>query len=245
MDEDGNDHRRRNHDDQQHAPPARGHLLVRPHLALRRLAFERLPQVLMGLSVHVRYRPLFLGGLLKARGQRGPAEISGKREWTFRHVQWLARQQGTVLDLPAAHPFNPLPLLRLGLAAASPSMPGDTSRYVAGLLFRHVWEGGGDAADPQRLQALEQVLRGHVAERGGRWPGADDERVRAQLRANTDEALAAGVFGTPAMVDGEGRVFWGLDALPMLRDALGGGAWFAGEGWAAASRLPNGLARTD
>src|SRR5690606_14692312 len=106
------------------------------------LAFERLPQALMGLSVHVRYRPLFLGGLLRARGQLGPAEIPDKREWTFRHAQWLARQQGTVLALPAAHPFNPLPLLRLGLAAASSPLPGDTSRYVTGLLFRHVWEGG-------------------------------------------------------------------------------------------------------
>lgn len=203
------------------------------------LAFERLPQALMGLSVHVRYRPLFLGGLLRARGQLGPAEIPGKREWTFRHAQWLARQQGTVLDLPVAHPFNPLPLLRLGLAAASGPMPGDTSRHVTGLLFRHVWEGGGDAAAPDRLQALEQVLREHVAERGGEWPGADSEPVRGQLRANTDEALAAGVFGTPAMV-ADGRVLWGQDALPMLRDCLDGGAWFAGDGWAAAGRLPSG-----
>lgn len=201
------------------------------------LAFERLPQTLMGLSGRVRYRPLFLGGLLKARGQLGPAEIPDKREWTFRHAQWLAQQQGAVLELPAAHPFNPLPLLRLGLAAASSPLPGDTSRYVTGLLFRHVWEGGADAASPERLQGLERLLRDHVAERGGEWPGADSEPVRAQLRANTDEAMAAGVFGTPAMVV-DGRVFWGLDALPMLRDALDGGAWFQGEGWAAAARLP-------
>lgn len=204
------------------------------------LAFERLPQTLMGLSVQVRYRPLFLGGLLKARGQLGPAEIPDKREWTFRHAQWLARQQGTVLDLPAAHPFNPLPLLRLGLAAASAAMPGDTSRHVTGLLFRHVWEGGADATAPERLQALEQVLREHVAARGGEWPGADSEPVRDQLRANTGEAQAGGVFGTPAMV-AEGRVFWGLDALPMLRDCLDGGAWFAEDGWAAAARLPDGV----
>lgn len=206
------------------------------------LAFERLPQVLMGLSVHVRYRPLFLGGLLKARGQRGPAEIPGKREWTFRHVQWQARQQGTVLDLPAAHPFNPLPLLRMGLATASDVAPGDTSRYVTALLFRHVWEGGAAAADAARLQSLEQVLREHVAERGGSWLDADSAQVRDQLRANTDEAMAAGVFGVPAMVAG-GRVFWGLDALPMLRDWLDGGEWFSAPGWDAATCLPNGLGR--
>ncbi|OOG82008.1 disulfide bond formation protein DsbA, partial [Hydrogenophaga sp. A37] len=58
------------------------------------LAFEKLPQALMGLSVHVRYRPVLFAALLKAHGQLGPAEIPGKREWTYRQVGWLAHQQG-------------------------------------------------------------------------------------------------------------------------------------------------------
>jgi len=83
------------------------------------LAFECLPRALMGLSVRVRYRPVLFAGLLKAHGQLGPAEIPGKRAWTYRQVLWLARQHGVPLDLPASHPFNPVPLLRLGLACAT------------------------------------------------------------------------------------------------------------------------------
>mgnify|MGYP002865898321 CR=1 FL=1 len=54
------------------------------------LAFERLPQVLEGCSYEVEYRPLLFAGLLKAHAHKGPAEIEPKRQWTFRHVHWLA-----------------------------------------------------------------------------------------------------------------------------------------------------------
>ena len=58
-----------------------------------------LPQALEGLSYGVRYQPVFLGGLLKAKQQLGPAEIPMKREWVYRQSQWLAQAQGVRLDL--------------------------------------------------------------------------------------------------------------------------------------------------
>ena len=192
------------------------------------LAFERLPQVLEGIHHAVEYRPVLLGALLKHHAHKGPAEIEPKRQWTFRHVAWLAAQQGTVLQRPAVHPFNPLPLLRLSLACGP-------NRRVVEALFRHVWCGGGaDAADPARLAALREQLAPPVD------PDGDD--VKARLRENTERALAAGVFGVPS-VEFEGRVFWGLDALPMLRDALLGGPWFAGPDWDAATARPAGIVR--
>ena len=80
------------------------------------LAFERLPRALEGLSYSVDYQPVLFAGILQHHGQLGPAEIEGKRDWTYRQVQWLAGQQETPLNMPAAHPFNPLALLRLALA---------------------------------------------------------------------------------------------------------------------------------
>jgi 2-hydroxychromene-2-carboxylate isomerase len=207
------------------------------------LAFECLPQVLMGLSVQVRYRPVLFAGLLKAHGQLGPAEIPGKRDWTYRQVLWLARQHGVALDLPASHPFNPLPLLRMGLATATPEAPGETSRYVAEQLFRHVWRGGRDAADPSRLGELQARLQDHMVLRGQPWPGADGPEVKAQLRANTEQAIATGLFGVPTLVTG-GKAFWGLDALPMLRAWLDGDDWFGQGHWDAAARMPAGVSRT-
>eukprot|EP01136_Pigoraptor_vietnamica_P025304 Opistho-1_new@79174 len=174
------------------------------------LAFERLPEALMGHSVAVRYKPVLFAALLKANGQLGPAEIPGKRAWTYRQVAWLGHHHGVRLELPAAHPFNPLALLRLGLATATDDAPGETNRYVTEQLFHHVWHGGLDATDPARLAALQDLLQDHMAQREKPWLAPDSEVVKQRLRANTDEALALGLFGVPAMVL-DGRIFWGQD----------------------------------
>ncbi|QHE77886.1 2-hydroxychromene-2-carboxylate isomerase [Hydrogenophaga sp. PBL-H3] len=205
------------------------------------LAFECLPLALMGHSVAVRYKPVLFAALLKAHGQLGPAEIPAKRDWTYRQVAWLGHHHGVRLELPAAHPFNPLPLLRLGLACATDDAPGDTSRYVTEQLFHHVWHGGQDAADPARLAELQARLQDHMVQRGKPWSPPDGEVVKQRLRANTDEAMALGLFGVPSVVV-DGRVFWGFDALPMLRAHLEGDAWFDG-GWDAAAQRPEGVRR--
>jgi 2-hydroxychromene-2-carboxylate isomerase len=207
------------------------------------LAFERLPEALMGHSVHLRYRPLLFAALLKANGQMGPAEIPGKRDWTYRQASWLAHHHSVRLDLPSEHPFNPLALLRLGLSCASDDAPGETSRWVTEQLFHHVWHGGHSATDPQRLADLQTRLQDHLAHCGRPWFAPDSEVVKQRLRDNTEEALAMGLFGVPSLVLGE-RVFWGQDALPMLRACLDGDPWFQGPDWAAASELPAGVRRT-
>ena len=206
------------------------------------LAFEALPKALQGHSVAVHYRPVLFAAMLKQHGQLGPAEIPGKRDWTYRQVQWLAHTQGIRLELPAAHPFNPLPLLRLGLSTATDDAPGETNRWVTEQLFHHVWHGGQDAVAPDRLQALRERLMDHMAQRGKPWLEPDSDTVKQRLRANADEALALGLFGVPSVVV-DGRVFWGFDALPMLSAWLAGDAWFAIGAWERAAELPAGVRR--
>ena len=185
------------------------------------LAFEQLPEALLGLSYAVSYRPVLLGAILRHHGQLGPAEIPAKRDWTYRHVQWLGHQHQVELVMPAVHPFNPLPLLRLAIACAGGA---DPNRYVCETLLRHVWHGGADAVDAARLQALREQLAPALA--------PDSDAVKARLRQNTDQAIALGVFGVPAFTVDD-KLFWGFDALPMLRDYLRGDPWFDGPGWTA------------
>lgn len=196
------------------------------------LAFEQLPQALMGCSYEVQYRPVLFAGLLKHWGQKGPAEIEPKRAWTYRQIAWIAHRHGITLQLPRVHPFNPLPLLRLALAAGE---AGDLpNRRVVERLMRHVWHGGHDALDPARLAALAAAVAPM------RDPASD--AVKAELRALGDEALARGLFGVPTF-EVDGRVFWGFDALPMIKAALDGDAWFDGPAWAAAGSAPPGTLR--
>ncbi len=196
------------------------------------LAFEHLPEVLMGHSYSVRYKPVLFAALLHQHGQLGPAEIAPKRDWTYRQVAWLARQHAIDFQLPSAHPFNPLALLRLALACGG--LDDLPNRFATETIFHHVWRGGLDAADPQRLQSLTA----HLAP--ARDPAEAD--VKTRLKSLTDEAVALGLFGVPTLVV-DGRLFWGFDALPMLRDYLAGDAWFNGPQWEAAAVLPVGIRR--
>ena len=195
------------------------------------LAFEQLPTALQGLSYSVDYKPLLFAGLLKHHGQLGPAEIPSKRDWTYRHVLWLAHSHGIELQMPARHPFNPLALLRLALACGH---DGKANRYVCETVMRHVWRGGADATDPARLEALTASLA------PARDPGIGE--VKTELKANAEAAIALGLFGVPSLVV-DGKLFWGFDALPMLREYLDGGEWFSSGAWDGAAKRP-GLQRS-
>ncbi len=196
------------------------------------LAFERLPEALVGQSYVVDYRPVLFAGLLEHWGQKGPAEMEPKRAWTFRQVEWLARRHGLPLHTPLQHPFNPIALLRLVLATAPAG--GTPNRRAVETVLRHVWCGAGaDATDPARLQLLAHTLA----------PQRDPQsaEVKSELRQAGQEALALGVFGVPT-IECEGRLFWGLDSLEMLAECLRGEPWFDA-GWNAAGAPRAGVQR--
>jgi 2-hydroxychromene-2-carboxylate isomerase len=195
------------------------------------LAFERLPIALQGLSYQVTYKPVLFAAMLNHYGQLGPAEIAPKRTWTYRQMQWLARELGVPMQAPASHPFNPIGLLRLAVACGK---DGTCNRYVAETIFRHVWASGLEAGDAGRLAALTELLNPSRS--------VSDAAVKQALKSNTDAAIAAQVFGVPSMqVDDD--IFWGLDALPMLRQHLLDDPWFTSPAWKDASGLPVGVTR--
>jgi 2-hydroxychromene-2-carboxylate isomerase len=156
------------------------------------LAFHQLPKTLEGQSVVVRYKPVLFGAILQANGQKGPAEIAGKREWTYRQVLWLAKQMGLPMTMPAAHPFNPLGILRALMGAVEED--GEVNRYLAGEALDHVWTTGEDPAEASVVSAFSEHVMTHISQRGG----------------------------TPLTPDAvvNGHAFWGLDGLPLLADYL-------------------------
>ena len=198
------------------------------------LAFEQLPEVLKGISYSVDYRPVLFAGMLKHHGQLGPAEIAPKRDWTYRQVMWLAHMHNIPLQIPASHPFNPLPMLRLAIACNARTT-GEANRYVCETIFRHVWLGGAEAADAQRFDALLAQLSPAHSVQG--------EEVKSSLKKNTNDAIGQGVFGVPAFAVDD-KIFWGLDALPMLRDYLLGAHWFETNGWDSARQVAQGVVRS-
>jgi 2-hydroxychromene-2-carboxylate isomerase len=171
-----------------------------PYLQLSR--FRELPKDLV-----VRPRPVLFAALLNHWGHMGPAEIPAKRRQTYLYTRWLADQRGLPFNGPPRHPFNPLALLRLTIAA------GSTLEAVR-TVYHHVFGEGNDGQDEHSVLALGEKLGiSDVAEVLTR------QSIKDELRANTTEAIACGVFGVPTFVCA-GEVFWGDDATPLLIDFL-------------------------
>lgn len=169
------------------------------------LQSERMPRWPAGTTLVP--RPILFAGLLNHWGQKGPAEIPVKRTFTYRQVQWLAERDGIPFRFPPRHPFNPINALRLAIAAG-----GDMRAIHA--IFRFIWAEGRAADSPEALAELGERLG--LADPQARIA---DPEVKAKLRANGEEAIAANVFGVPSLVIDD-LVFWGYDATAMALDAL-------------------------
>ena len=158
-------------------------------------------------TVRLEYKPVLFAGLLNHWGHKGPVEIDSKRKFTFRSCIWIARKDNIPFNFPPAHPFNPLPLLRLSIAL-------DNRPEVVRDLFRFVWREG---KLPDEVEAWSRLI--HQLD----VPDADElirsTEVKQRLRENTDYAIEKGVFGVPTfLVDGE--IFWGVDLFDFFLDYL-------------------------
>jgi 2-hydroxychromene-2-carboxylate isomerase len=181
-------------------------------------------------DVAVEYRPVLFAGLLAHHGQKGPAEIPAKRQYTYRWSHWYAHSLGIPLKYPAGHPFNPLHHLRLAIAA------GCTPEAVR-RIFDAIWTTGADAADPAAFAALLNSL------------GVDKSQLAApeaknRLRRNTDEAAASGVFGVPTF-EADGERFWGADSVGFLKAYLADRSVIDNEEMRRLDGLPVAAARRD
>ena len=70
----------------------------------------------------------------------------------------------------------------------------------------------------------------------------DRPEVKAQLRQNTEQAIALGVFGVPTFVLGS-DLFWGEDATPMLLHCIAAPGWLQSDEVRRISDLPVGVQR--
>jgi len=185
-------------------------------------------------DVIVRPVPTLLGPVLAHWGQRGPAEIAPKRLHTYRLSCFLGEKYAVPVRFPPRHPFNPLAAMRL-LAGC------DADLAMVGRAFDFVF---GQARAPDNPDELA-AFAAHI----GVDPAlASYQPAKDRLRANTDMAIARGVFGVPTFVvptDDDGiELFWGVDAFDMLLMWLAeGGAMYARAPYTGLEAVETGVAR--
>lgn len=174
-------------------------------------------------------RPVLFAGLLQHHEHKGPAEIAPKKIHTFREVVWRAHQHGIALVLPAAHPFNPLPLLRLSIAC-------NNDRAAIAAIFRFVWQQGHLPTETVAFAAL-------CAELGVADPAAlEHPAIKQSLRDNTQAAIDEGLFGVPSLQMGH-EIYWGFDMTDAVIARLKGDPVFDSPLMQRAGELPDGVQR--
>ncbi len=174
--------------------------------------------------------PVVFGAILQQLGSVGPAEIPGKREFTYRSAQWQAERAGVTLRFPPAHPFNPLAALRLCIAAGS-------SWNAVEAIYAHLWRDGRAGTSAEELAEVAIALGLENVENA-----INSDEVKGRLRANTDAALAVGVFGVPTLRVGH-ELFWGNDASEMVEDWLADPKRFDSDEYRRIANLPLGVQR--
>jgi 2-hydroxychromene-2-carboxylate isomerase len=164
------------------------------------------------------WRPMLLGGVFRALGSPDtPVLAPAKARLNFLDMHRWADWWGVPFAMPPHHPNRTVLGLRATLAAA----PDGVARATHAL-FRAYWAQGRDVSLPEVVRETldEAGLDGASLVRR-----ADEQAIKDDLRARTDEAVARGVFGAPTMfvtVDGKTDAVWGQDRLHFVEKMLGG-----------------------
>lgn len=159
--------------------------------------------------------PVLFAGLLDHWGQKGPAEIPAKRTFTFQDVFRRGAKAGLTLDLPVAHPFNPLLPLRLMVALKDEPKRGK----VISKIYEACWQERRDITRPETL--LEILTVTAIPQPKEKLAACQEDAVKEALRQNTEDAVAAGVFGVPSYQI-NGTILWGSDQVEFLGQCLAG-----------------------
>jgi len=181
------------------------------------LAGTRLEEIADRLRAGVTYKPLDIVALFARTGGTPPNERHPSRQaYRAQDLPRQARKAGMTLNPQPAHwPTNAAPS-SYAIIAAQQAGGGHMGALVHGIM-RACWVEERDIAE-------DSVIR-HCLEQAGFDPGLADSGLLSGAEtyaANLEEAVKAGVFGSPFYVTDSGQGFWGQDRLDDLDLHLSG-----------------------
>lgn len=169
-------------------------------------------------GAEIEYRPFLLGGLFRAIGTPDvpmDAMNAAKARLNRLDMDRWAAYFGVVLRMPSSHPNRTVLALRAVLAS------GDIPRATHAL-FRAYWVEAKDVSDEG---VVREALGAVGFDADEVLAAASRDRIKAELRARTEESVALGIFGAPSFLvhgDGGPQLFWGQDRLEHVRKAIAG-----------------------
>ena len=181
------------------------------------LGFHNVQPLAADLKVPIRWRPILVGGVFNSVNPSVYASrenpVPAKRDYMLKDLQDWARLSGLKIVMPPkVFPVNSVKAMRgcLWLEPQGRLVPFATA------VFEAYWGRDEDIAQ-------DAVLAG-ICSRCGVEPeaffaGIVQDDIKAQLKANTDELIRRGGFGSPTIFVGD-DMFFGNDRLPLVREAV-------------------------
>jgi 2-hydroxychromene-2-carboxylate isomerase len=181
------------------------------------LAHRIIPEIEARTGATFVYNSCLLGGIFKATGNRSPFEqfagVRNKLDYERLEIRrFVERHQVDAFRMNPHFPVNTLLMMRGAVVAED---EGKLSPYVEAC-FRAMWEDGKKMDDP--------AVAGAVLDAAGLDGRAILERTREQaikdrLIANTEDAVARGVFGIPTFFVGR-EMFFGKDRMGRVEEEI-------------------------
>ena len=182
------------------------------------LAFRNLQPIARELDVEVRWKPVLVGGIFNAvnpsvyefRARGVPA----KQAYLRKDLADWARLAGIrILFPPTVFPVNSVKAMRGCLLLE----PEGLLVPFAEAAFRAYWS---DDRDISQDAVLADLCAGIGVEPERFFAGIARPDIKDRLRANTEEVIARGGFGSPTIfVDGD-DMYFGNDRLGLVREAV-------------------------
>lgn len=178
------------------------------------LAHTQLPKISAETGAAVAYKPMLLGGVFQATGNRPPIAVVPKGTYVFTDFSRFARRYGVPLVLNANFPIITTTLMRIaiGLQQRGDARFGDYMDTV----YRAIWIDNQNMNDPA---VVAEVLARAGFDAAALLALSQEPGVKDALKAATEAAVARGVFGAPTTFVGD-AMFWGQDRLDFVREAL-------------------------
>jgi len=158
------------------------------------------------------FKPMVLGFVFKASGNSMPAAVPAKAAYMTHDVRRWARHYGLPFHMPSVFPVNTIRALRAAVAALEEGVFGAYHHAV----MEAYWANDQDIGDPEILASIASAKGLDGPRLVAR---AEEPAVKERLKANTDDAIARGVFGAPTFFVGD-QMFWGNDRLHFVDEAL-------------------------
>jgi 2-hydroxychromene-2-carboxylate isomerase len=182
------------------------------------LAFHNIQPLAAELGVEVQWRPILVGGIFNSINpsvyQSRQTPVPAKAAYMLKDMQDWARQAGLKIKFPpSVFPVNSVKAMRgcLWLAPQGQLAP------FAKAAFEAYW---GDDRDISQDAVLADLCARLGLDAAAFAAGIAEPAIKDQLKANTDEVMRRGGFGSPTMfVNGE-DMYFGNDRLELVRAAI-------------------------